>query len=115
MSTWTQQEGIAFCAMLEAITPKYGCHVGLTGGLLYKEGPRKDCDVILYRIRQAERIQVEQLLSRFALLGVETNEGFGFCYKGTYKGKRVDFLLPEEAGNSYQEELEAVAVDPFAF
>lgn len=39
---WTQKEAIELCVKIEAICPKYGCHVALTGGLLYKEGERKD-------------------------------------------------------------------------
>ena len=49
---WTQQHAIELCKRIESVCPRYGCHVALTGGLLYKDGPRKDCDILFYRIRQ---------------------------------------------------------------
>ena len=36
--TWTTAEAIALCREIEAICPAFGCHIALTGGLLYKEG-----------------------------------------------------------------------------
>lgn len=45
---WTQSEAIDFCKKIEAICIKYGCHVALTGGTLYGDGPRKDCDILFY-------------------------------------------------------------------
>ena len=56
--TWTQPEAIALCKDLEAFAPEYGCHVALTGGLLYKDGPRKDVDIVLYRVRQVSEIDM---------------------------------------------------------
>src|ERR1035437_5571090 len=56
---WTQTEAIELCVKVEAICPKYGCHVALTGGLLYKQGKRKDCDLLFYRIRQVEQIDFD--------------------------------------------------------
>lgn len=50
--SWTQEEAIQLCRLLEALAPTFGCHVALTGGCLYKDGERKDCDILLYRIRQ---------------------------------------------------------------
>lgn len=49
MATWTQAEAIDLCRKVEPLLQPFGCHVALTGGLLYKDGPRKDCDLIIYR------------------------------------------------------------------
>lgn len=72
MKTWTQPEAIALCVEIERFAPLCGCHVALIGGCLYKIGNRKDCDIILYRIRQATKINYE-----------------GFCHKAIYNGKHI--------------------------
>jgi len=96
--TWLQQEAIDLCIKLEAIAPDYGAHIGLTGGLLYKEGKRKDADIIIYRIRQVEKIDVDGLFDAFELIGVRKVSGYGWCHKATYQGKPIDFFFPEEDG-----------------
>ena len=109
---WTQPESIALCVELESICPAYGCHVALTGGLLYKKGTRKDCDIILYRIRQCEKIDFDGLFAALAGIGIVKVSGFGFCHKAEYNGKKIDFLSPEEDGG-YDTEPASIA-DIFA-
>lgn len=46
---WYLNEAASFCQVLEQFAPDFGCHVALTGGCLYKPGPRKDCDIVIYR------------------------------------------------------------------
>ncbi len=101
---WKQSEAIALCIQIEAICPSFGCHVALTGGALYKQGPRKDCDLILYRIRQCPQIEFEGLFAALETIGVVKVSGFGFCHKAEFKGKRIDFLAPEEEGGYGEEE-----------
>jgi hypothetical protein len=96
--TWTREEAMALCRELERLAPTNGAHIGLTGGLLYKEGPRKDCDIIIYRIRQVERIDADSLFEAFATVGVNKTGGFGWCHKAEWRGKPIDFFFPEEDG-----------------
>lgn len=96
---WTQPEAIELCVKIEKLCPMHGCHVGLTGGVLYKEGPRKDLDLILYRIRQVEEIDYVGLFETLEAIGITKLSGFGFCIKAQYEGKSIDFLLPEEEGS----------------
>ena len=96
MSTWTQPEAIALCVSVEGICPAYGCHVALTGGLLYKNGNRKDCDLLFYRIRQRSEIDMDGLWSALDEIGLVKLSGFGWCYKAKFKGKSVDCFFPEE-------------------
>lgn len=95
---WTTQEAVDLCIKLEAIAPNFGAHIGLTGGLLYKQGERKDADIIIYRIRQVQAIDSDGLFAAFAEIGVEKVSGFGWCHKATYQGKPIDFFFPEEDG-----------------
>ncbi len=101
MTKWTQAEAIALCREIEAICPPFGCHVALTGGLLYKDGPRKDCDLLFYRIRQVEEIDEDGLFGALSAIGVEKASGFGWCHKATYQGKQIDCFFPEEQGGEY--------------
>lgn len=39
---------VTFCRIAEQRLWKLGAHCGLTGGALYREGERKDADVIIY-------------------------------------------------------------------
>ena len=91
---WTQAEAIALCIKVEAICPQFGCHVALTGGLLYKDGERKDCDLLFYRIRQTEKIDYEGLWMALDEIGLQQYSGCGWCYKAEYKGKKGRLLLP---------------------
>jgi len=110
--SWTQQEAVAVARVFESIAPEFGCHIGLTGGCLYRDGERKDCDILVYRIRQVETINIEGLLSKLCEIGLEVHAGFGFCYKCSWRGKDMDILIPEEPGNgnAYQNTEEFVPV-----
>ena len=88
--------------MIEQVVPACGCHVALTGGLLYKTGERKDLDIVLYRIRQVERIDMELLWPALASIGVNRISGFGWVWKAEFLGKSVDILFPEEEHGEYQ-------------
>lgn len=98
---WTQAEAIALCVRLESFAPKYGAHIGLTGGCLYRDGARKDADILLYRIRQSEEINFDGFFDAIGTIGVHKLSGFGFCHKALFEGKHIDFLSPEEEGDEY--------------
>ncbi len=94
---WTQAEAIALCKLIEAVCQRSGCHVALTGGLLYKDGPRKDCDLLFYRIRQRREIVMDALWESLETIeGFKKVKGWGWCYKAEYKGKLIDCFFPEE-------------------
>lgn len=96
---WTRDEGIYLCKRIEKIAPAYGAHVALTGGLLYKDGNRKDCDIILYRIRQASEIMVDELFDKLSTIGIVlVARPSAWLFKATYNDKAIDFLFPEEDG-----------------
>lgn len=98
---WTQDEAIALCRSIEAICPQYGCHVALTGGTLYKDGPRKDLDILFYRIRQIEHVDIDGLFAAMTGIGIERARGFGWCIKATFNERNIDCFFPEEDGGEY--------------
>lgn len=103
-NTWTQSEAIELCRKIECACPHFGLHVALTGGLLYKEGRRKDCDLLFYRIRQltADGIDWEALWVALASVGLIKTSGFGWCFKGEYQGKHVDMFNPDDGSKEHQ-------------
>ncbi len=98
---WTLVESIDLCRKIEAVCPKFFCHVALTGGVLYKEGERKDLDILFYRIRQQDEIDFDGLDEALGELGLNYTSGFGWCWKYKYQGKNIDIFFPEEEGNEY--------------
>lgn len=100
-SKWTQAQAIDLCRKIEAFAPKYGCHVALTGGTLYHYGERKDADILFYRIRQVNEIDVDGLMLALAEIGVWRGPDYGWCQKATYEGRNIDFFFPERPGTEY--------------
>lgn len=90
--------GVEVCRIIESFAPFFGCHVALTGGSLYKQGDRKDLDLIFYRIRQSPMIDTDGLFNAMVNLGFAKPDGFGWIFKTEYKGVPIDMLFPEEVG-----------------
>lgn len=95
---WTLEQAVELCRKVEAVCPPFGCHVALTGGTLYKDGPRKDCDILFYRIRQVDEINREGLFEALAKVGLMKTSGFGWVYKGRFDGRGVDMFFPDDDG-----------------
>jgi|WetSurMetagenome_2_1015567.scaffolds.fasta_scaffold00310_2 hypothetical protein len=102
MKSWTTEKAIDLCKHIEKICTAYGCHVALTGGTLYKEGKRKDLDILFYRIRQVKEIDINGLFIALSEIGVYRVSGFGWCYKATLMDEyNIDCFFPEEQGGDY--------------
>jgi len=89
-----QSEAVLLCKHIEVFAPVYGCHVALTGGCLYKDGDRKDVDILFYRIRQVPKIDVDGLKAALKEFGFGEITGFGWILKSEYKGSKVDMFFP---------------------
>lgn len=101
---WTHEEAVALCILVESVCVQHGCHVALTGGLLYKTGTRKDCDIMFYRIRQLKAIDKDGLFKSLQSVGLKKTSGFGWCHKWEFFGKPVDMLFPDEVSGMYGEQ-----------
>lgn len=109
---WNQTEALGLCHDIEQVCPKFGCHVALTGGLLYKGGQRKDCDILFYRIRQQQEIDVSGLWGALVQIGFEGNKpNWAWCSKVKYKGKPVDLFFPDYDGEYGEESNIKPAID----
>jgi hypothetical protein len=111
-SEWTLQEGIALCTAIQELpSQQFGCHPALTGGLLYKTGPRKDCDIVIYQRGDVdgERKEIDWigLWSALEQIGLCLINDFGYVKKCTYKGKVVDIFDPTDKNTEYGAQAEA--------
>lgn len=97
---WTQEEAIALCTSLEPIAAKYGGHVALTGGTLYKDGPRKDVDVLIYRSLDEPAFNWWAFFIEIGeLFGIAQGIDYGWCKKATtMAGRCIDFFDPHASG-----------------
>jgi|TARA_R100000093_G_C1924607_1_gene66750 hypothetical protein len=95
MDGWDIIEAAEMCREIEAFCPEYGAHVALTGGTLYKDGRRKDCDILFYCIRQRDNIDEIGLLGRMRKEGFEIGVRKGWVRKAKFRGKNVDIFFPE--------------------
>lgn len=102
--------GIELCQELYKALSKSGFFPALTGGLLYKDGERKDIDIAIYRHRQQvaafEMEEIEHLLSD---AGVCDFSYHGFVTKCKWKGFSVDLFNPESKMLS-EEEYKALPI-----
>ncbi len=95
---WTLEKAAKFCRLLETVAPAAGAHVALTGGALYRDGERKDVDILVYRIRQVEHIDWPALWRSWRdVAGVHLVQNYGWCKKAVLPdGSQVDFFDPED-------------------
>ncbi len=100
---WTLEEAVLLCKAVEGFCPKFGCHVALTGGVLYKEGERKDLDLLFYRIRQVPKIDESGLLHGLQQIGLTIEKRWGWVIKAKYGEKPVDLLFPHYQGGQRDE------------
>lgn len=96
---WVLKDAIEVIVKIEEIAKSCNWHVGLTGGVLYKEGERKDLDIIFYRVRQTLEITNEELLGKLFNFGFSLHSNHGWCVKATYADKCVALLFPELTGD----------------
>ena len=99
MSEWNQEKAVELCRKLEDFAPNYGCHVALTGGCLYKDGARKDVDILIYRIRQTPKIDIDGFFNEAKeKFDIIRTADYGWCHKAKLGDLDIDFFFPENDG-----------------
>jgi len=100
-TNWTLERAVAFCRTLESVSPQFGAHVALTGGTLYRDGERKDVDILVYRIRQFDEIDWDGLFRAwFTVAGVTLENDYGWRKKAKLRdGSDIDFFDAEDSGD----------------
>ena len=92
----TIQDGIDLCRLIFDNARSAGYFPALTGGLLYKDGERKDIDIVLYRHRQKlSSFTNQDFIPSLLSLGVTIISTHGFVTKCEWKGFSIDIFNPE--------------------
>lgn len=109
---WTLEQAVALCTKIHELpSQKFNCHPALTGGLLYKQGPRKDCDIVIYQRgdEDGERKPINWvgLWEAFEGIGLRMIQDYGYVKKGIYNGKPIDIFDPTQDGGNYGQTEEA--------
>lgn len=95
-SECTHEMAVALCAALYEVLEPEGYYPALTGGLLYKEGNRKDIDIVIYRNRQKiQGFEVVDIANLLAQVHLNITDSFGFVTKAEWHGFIVDIFNPE--------------------
>lgn len=121
---WNLNEALGLCHSVEQVCSKLGFHVALTGGLLYRGGVRKDCDLMFYPHNGADP-DLESLWpaleSKAGLYRTKANPlnldpgqppSTNRCIKAEYQGKRVDILFPYGI-DALEGHITSPAYDPY--
>lgn len=105
---WNLEQAVELSRKVEPILAAFACHVALTGGTLYREGHRKDCDLIIYREGLdfgEERGSFFDTIDRDGLLAALGAAGLTIVKEHmrvvkmiTVDNKRVDLIFPEIEG-----------------
>lgn len=103
----TKKDGIELCSIIYPHLKDVGFFPALTGGLLYKDGPRKDIDIVIYRHRQqVAEFELKELEGLLSELGLYHFDHYGFVSKCKWKGFTVDLFNPESDLSSEYGDLE---------
>jgi len=80
-------------------------HVGLTGGVLYKEGERKDIDFVVYSHKCFNQIDTNDLAEKLRTLGFTYVTNYGRVIKSVFTTENkeidVDIIVPESKSGEY--------------
>lgn len=92
---------IELCKAIYDEMGKDGIFPALTGGCLYKEGERKDIDIVLYFKRYSGPVETSDIAHKLKKVGL-TNFKFvtGYVTKAKYGELDVDLLNPETQDDS---------------
>lgn len=93
---WTLDLAVEFCRLVEEKAPEFGYHVGLTGGCLYKNGPRKDIDIIFYPHNDPDNVpKTEKFIEWLESIkvSIEPKLYYGWLRKATFEDKKLDLFF----------------------
>lgn len=111
---------IRICTILYKLLEPYHVFPALTGGTLYKQGIRKDLDIILYKGSNGGELDAKTMLDKHVPIlnnvgtSLETllrNEGFdgmtdyGRVIKCKYGDTAIDLIMPEAPEGTYPEDF----------
>lgn len=110
----------SICRVLYEHFSKYQVFPALTGGTLYKDGTRKDIDIVLFQptiageLDSSTKLSVQpptliemktDLVTELKALGFKDIMDYTAIIKCVYKGQSIDLILPQAGEGTYPEDL----------
>lgn len=100
-----QQDAINICKAIYSALNGKGFYPALTGGSLYKEGLRKDVDIVIYRNRDNDEMDMEVVAELLKPYGFGEFKFYGWCTKCVFAGIiAIDLFNPEALDGDYPED-----------
>lgn len=91
-----KEDAERLCKKLFEVLYGEGYYPALTGGLLYREGSRKDIDIVIFRNRQTvTHFEMENIENLLTECGLSEFQYFGFVTKCKLGDLNVDLFNPE--------------------
>ena len=88
-------KAVEICKVIHnTLSPLY--YPALTGGTLYKDGERKDIDIVIYRHREKDYVDMLDVAESLKLVGFTDFVFYGWCTKCKYQGISIDLFNPED-------------------
>tara|TARA_R110002020_G_scaffold225658_2_gene435748 strand:- start:1851 stop:2252 length:402 start_codon:yes stop_codon:yes gene_type:complete len=94
-------KAVELCGLLYQKLEPLHIFPALTGGQLYKDGQRKDIDIILYRGSHGGALCQHDIYMELTECGIFMTANFGRVIKGHWQGYEIDLILPEAPEGSY--------------
>lgn len=92
----TKDDAVMLCKRLYEKLSSVGFYPALTGGILYKDGCRKDIDIVIFRNRQTVvKFEMEFIEDLLVECGLSNFQYFGFVTKCKLGNISVDLFNPE--------------------
>lgn len=107
---WNLEQAIATAKRIEPIAREHGAHIGLTGGVLYWEGARKDVDFIVCRHQVPQdnpaylaEVPVDAFVDALRAVDIRLFKPMHRVYKCTLgdpaERRFIDFIFADRTGD----------------
>lgn len=112
---WTFENAKSVVQLAEIAASKVGAHVALTGGVLYKTGPRKDLDLVFYPDGTVVNFSREEVLQELKSHDFEILLDKGRVVKAFFPGGpgKIDLFFPEYVDKKVDPDFDVARTEPY--
>jgi len=100
------ESAVHLCALLYTELKQNDIFPALTGGVLYKNGTRKDIDIIMYRGESGQTLNVHDVHDVLQKLEIEVLGNFNRVAKCKWGAWNLDIIFPEAEGEYNNEPID---------
>lgn len=98
-------KAVEICKKIYETLSPLGFYPALTGGTLYKDGLRKDIDIVIFRNRQLiDKFEISHIQKPLESIGLYDFNHYGFVTKCKFGSFDIDLFNPETEINFNDED-----------